>query len=77
MILFTSREFKTPQSINYEFWRELIGSISRKRHGAWKINRSLETTKATATAALITNRFNEHHSIILGAFLCRHLQNGI
>ena len=31
MILFTPRGFKTPQSINYDFWRELIGSIPRKR----------------------------------------------
>ena len=49
MILFIPLGFKTLQSINYDFWRELIGSIPRKRftlrvtvHGKKSLKRHAE-----------------------------------
>ena len=49
MILFTPLGIKTTQSINYDFWRDLIGSIFTKRftlrvtvHGKKPLNRHAE-----------------------------------
>ena len=44
MILFAPRGFKTPQSFNYDFWRELIGSITLRVtvHGKTSLKRHAE-----------------------------------
>ena len=51
MILFTPLGIKTTQSINYDFWRDLIGSIFRKRftlrvtvHGKKPFKRGIQKT---------------------------------